>query len=223
MVPMEAEGAAIGVFLLDDHQVVREGLRHLLESEDDIKVVGEASTGREAIDTIDPTLTQVAVLDVRLPDMSGVEVCREIRARYRHVTCVMLTSFTDDEAMFDAIMAGAAGYVLKEVRGSQLIDDIRRVAAGQSLLDPEVTERVLERIRNGKDDADRLTAQERRILDLIAEGMTNRQISEVLYLSEKTVKNYVSNLLGKLGMNRRTEAAVYAVKRNQELSSHALI
>ena len=220
---METEAAAIGVFLLDDHQVVREGLRHLLESEHDIRVVGEARTGREAIDTIDPSLTQVAVLDVRLPDMSGVEVCREIRARYRHITCVMLTSFTDDEAMFDAIMAGAAGYVLKEVRGSQLIEDIRRVAAGQSLLDPEVTERVLERIRVGKDLADRLTSQERRILDLIAEGMTNRQISEVLFLSEKTVKNYVSNLLGKLGMSRRTEAAVYAVKRNQELSTHALI
>ena len=212
---MEPEGAVIGVFLLDDHQVVREGLRHLLESEDDIKVVGEAGTGREAIDTIDPALTQVAVLDVRLPDMSGVEVCREIRARYRHITCVMLTSFTDDEAMFDAIMAGAAGYVLKEVRGSQLINDIRRVAAGQSLLDPEVTERVLERIRTGRDVTDGLTSQERRILDLIAEGMTNRQISEVLYLSEKTVKNYVSNLLAKLGMHRRTEAAVFAVKRRQ--------
>ena len=220
---METEGAVLGVFLLDDHQVVREGLRHLLESEDDIRVVGEARTGREAIDTIDPTLTQVAVLDVRLPDMSGVEVCREIRARYHHINCVMLTSFTDDEAMFDAVMAGASGYVLKEVRGSQLIDDVRRVAAGQSLLDPEVTERMLDRIRLGKDLADRLTSQERRILDLIAEGMTNRQISEVLFLSEKTVKNYVSNLLGKLGMSRRTEAAVYAVKRNQELNNHALI
>ena len=220
---MEEHESVIGVFLLDDHQVVREGLRYLLESEPDIRVVGEAGLGREAIDTVDPSTTNVAVLDVRLPDMSGVEVCREIRSRYRHITCLMLTSFTDDEAMFDAIMAGAAGYVLKEVRGSELINDIRRVAAGQSLLDPELTERVLERVRTGgtKDDADRLTMQERRILELIAEGMTNRQISEVLYLSEKTVKNYVSNLLGKLGMSRRTEAAVYAVKRaNQEQVGH---
>ena len=214
---MEVNRSRTGVFLLDDHQVVREGLRHLLETEDDIEVTGEAATGEEAIDTIDPLVTDVAVLDVRLPDMSGVEVCREIRSRYRHVECLMLTSFTDDEALFDAIMAGAAGYVLKEVRGAELVNDIRRVAAGHSLLDPMLTQRVLERVRSGAtpDKIDRLTAQEQRILDLIAEGMTNRQIAEVMYLSEKTVKNYVSNLLAKLGMSRRTEAAVYAVKRSQ--------
>lgn len=216
---MEHEQPKIGVFLLDDHQVVREGLRHLLEGEGDIEVVGEAATGQEAIDTIDPEATQVAVLDVRLPDMSGVEVCREIRSRYRQIACLMLTSFTDDEAMFDAIMAGAAGYVLKEIRGSELVNDIRRVAAGHSLLDPKLTERVLERVRSGTttEREDRLTVQEQRILDLIAEGMTNRQIAEVMYLSEKTVKNYVSNLLAKLGMSRRTEAAVYAVKKAQHV------
>jgi DNA-binding NarL/FixJ family response regulator len=215
---MDGERPRTGVFLLDDHQVVREGLRHLLESTGDIEVVGEAGTGQDAIDSIDPDLTQVAVLDVRLPDMSGVEVCREIRSRYRHIACLMLTSFTDDEAMFDAIMAGAAGYVLKEVRGSELVNDVRRVAAGHSLLDPELTSRVLERVRNGPvaDPADRLTVQEQRILDLIAEGMTNRQIADVMYLSEKTVKNYVSNLLAKLGMSRRTEAAVFAVRRTRK-------
>jgi DNA-binding NarL/FixJ family response regulator len=212
----------IGVFLLDDHQVVREGLRHLLEAEDDIEVMGEAATGQEAVDLIDPDVVQVAVLDVRLPDMSGVEVCREIRSQHHHIACLMLTSFTDDEAMFDAIMAGAAGYVLKEVRGSELINDIRRVAAGHSLLDPAVTERVLERVRRGgaPDPGDHLTHQEQRILELIAEGMTNRQIAEVMYLSEKTVKNYVSNLLSKLGMSRRTEAAVYAVKKASKDAQH---
>ena len=217
---MEPERSKIGVFLLDDHEVVREGLRHLLETEADIDVVGEASNGQEAIDTVDPAITHVAVLDVRLPDTSGVEVCREIRSRYRSIACLMLTSFTDDEAMFNAIMAGAAGYVLKEVRGSELVNDIRRVAAGHSLLDPALTERVLDRVRAGAtpDKADRLTIQEQRILDLIAEGMTNRQIAEVMYLSEKTVKNYVSNLLAKLGMSRRTEAAVFAVKRAQHIT-----
>ena len=212
---MERDRTTIGVFLLDDHEVVREGLRHLLSDEPDIQVVGEAKTGQEAVDSIDPSITDVAVLDVRLPDMSGVEVCREIRSRYHHIACLMLTSFSDDEAMFDSVMAGAAGYVLKEVRGTDLVSDIRKVAHGHSLLDPELTRRVLERVRTGPpaDPADRLTNQERRILDLIAEGMTNRQISEVLFLSEKTVKNYVSNLLSKLGMSRRTEAAVYAVRR----------
>ncbi|HMC38087.1 MAG TPA: response regulator transcription factor [Acidimicrobiales bacterium] len=215
---MEQHETTIGVFLLDDHEVVREGLRHLLETETDIRVVGEAGTGQEAIDVLDPTVTQVAVLDVRLPDMSGVEVCREIRSRYRHVACLMLTSFTDDEAMFDAVMAGASGYILKEVRGSDLVNDIRRVATGHSLLDPALTARVLERVRQGPParPEDLLTAQERKILDLIAEGMTNRQISEVLFLSEKTVKNYVSNMLSKLGMSRRTEAAVYAVRHGHQ-------
>jgi two-component system response regulator DevR len=211
---MEDHGSRIGVFLLDDHEVVREGLRHLLEAEDDLEVVGEAGTAAEAIEGIGRSRPQVAVLDVRLPDSSGVEVCREVRSVHHDVACLILTSFSDDEALFDAIMAGASGYVLKEVRGSDLVNDIRRVAAGHSLLDPELTGRVMERIRSRKadDPAGRLTSQEQRILELIAQGLTNRQIAEITYLSEKTVKNYVSNLLSKLGMSRRTEAAVFAVR-----------
>jgi len=211
---MEPDRSKIGVFLLDDHEVVREGLRHLLEVEDDMEVVGEAGTAAEAVDGIGRTMPRVAVLDVRLPDGSGVEVCREIRSHYHDVACLMLTSFSDDEALFDAIMAGASGYVLKEVRGSDLVNDIRRVAAGHSLIDPALTARVMERIKGRQTEnvGEKLTPQEQRILDLIAEGMTNRQIAGAMYLSEKTVKNYVSNLLAKLGMSRRTEAAVYAVK-----------
>ncbi|HEV8064658.1 MAG TPA: response regulator transcription factor [Acidimicrobiales bacterium] len=208
----------IRVFLLDDHEVVRQGLRHLLESEDDIEVVGEAGTAAEAVAAIGATQPRVAVLDVRLPDGSGVEVCREVRSSYPSIACLMLTSFADDEALFDAIMAGASGYVLKEVRGTELVNDIRRVAGGHSLLDPALTERVMRRIRerNEDDRADRLTPQEQKILDHIADGLTNRQIAAAMYLSEKTVKNYVSNLLAKLGMSRRTEAAVYAVKRQSQ-------
>jgi two-component system, NarL family, response regulator DevR len=208
----------IRVFLLDDHEVVREGLRSLLESAEDMTVVGEASTAADAITRLPLAHPDVAVLDVRLPDGNGVEVCREIRSSHPEIACLMLTSFSDDEALFDAIMAGAAGYVLKEVRGSDLVGDIRRVAAGQSLLDPRLTGRVMERFRRREtsDDAAGLTRQEQRILELIAEGRTNRQIAEVMILSEKTVKNYVSNLLAKLGMSRRTEAAVYAVKRTQQ-------
>jgi DNA-binding NarL/FixJ family response regulator len=210
---MEDQRTAIRVFLLDDHEVVREGLRHLLEVEDDMEVVGEAGTAAEAIGGIGETHPRVAVLDVRLPDGSGVEVCREIRSQHHDVACLMLTSFSDDEALFDAVMAGASGYVLKEVRGSDLVSDIRKVAAGHSLLDSSLTERVMQRMKSHVDDpAERLTPQEQKILDLIAEGMTNRQIAAAMYLSEKTVKNYVSNLLAKLGMSRRTEAAVYAVK-----------
>ena len=211
---MEPDRSKIGVFLLDDHEVVREGLRHLLEVEDDMEVVGEAGTAAEAVDGIGRTMPRVAVLDVRLPDGSGVEVCREIRSHYHDVACLMLTSFSDDEALFDAIMAGASGYVLKEIRGSDLVNDIRRVAAGHSLIDPALTARVMERIKGRQTEnvGEKLTPQEQRILDLIAEGMTNRQIAGAMYLSEKTVKNYVSNLLAKLGMSRRTEAAVYAVK-----------
>jgi DNA-binding NarL/FixJ family response regulator len=201
------------VFLLDDHEVVREGLRHLLEVEDDMVVVGEAGTAAEAIEGIAETRPRVAVLDVRLPDGSGVEVCREIRSRHYEVACLMLTSFSDDEALVDAIMAGASGYLLKEVRGRDLVSDIRKVANGHSLLDADLTDRVMQRIKTSVDDrAEHLTPQEQKILDLIAEGMTNRQIASAMYLSEKTVKNYVSNLLAKLGMSRRTEAAVYAVK-----------
>ena len=203
------------VFLLDDHEVVRRGLRDLVEAEDDLEVVGEAGTAEEALARIPPTRPDVAVLDVRLPDGSGVEVCRDIRARHPEVQALMLTSFADDEALFSAIMAGAAGYVLKQIRGAELIDAIRRVAAGESLLDPAVTRKVLERLRDEKDEDEglsRLSQQERRILDLIAEGHTNRQIAEAMFLAEKTVKNYVSTMLSKLGMERRTEAAAYAAR-----------
>lgn len=203
------------MFLLDDHEIVRRGLRDLIEAEEDLSVVGEASTAEEALARVPPTRPDVAVLDVRLPDGSGVEVCREIRARHPEVQCLMLTSFADDEALFSAIMAGAAGYVLKQIRGSELIDAIRRVAQGESLLDPAVTKRVLERLRDNREEDEglsRLSEQERRILDYIAEGYTNRQIAEAMYLAEKTVKNYVSTMLSKLGMERRTEAAAYAAR-----------
>jgi two-component system response regulator DevR len=202
------------VFLLDDHEVVRRGVRELLEGEDDMVVVGEAGTAEEALGRIPATTPDVAVLDVRLPDGDGIEVCREIRSKHPEITCIMLTSFADDEAVYAAIMAGAAGYVLKQVRGSDLIEGIRRVAAGESLLDPTMTSRLLERLRHRGDDDElaTLTDQERKILDLIVEGLTNRQIGERIFLAEKTVKNYVSNLLSKLGMSRRTEAAVYAAR-----------
>ncbi len=202
------------VFLLDDHEIVRRGIRELLEAEDDLVVVGEAGTAEEAYGRIPATTPDVAVLDVRLPDGDGVEVCREIRSKHPEIACIMLTSFSDDEAVYSAIMAGAAGYVLKQVRGSDLVDGVRRVAAGESLLDPSITTRVLDRLRH-QDDEDELAVlspQERRILELIAEGLTNRQIGERMFLAEKTVKNYVSNLFSKLGMSRRTEAAAYAAR-----------
>jgi DNA-binding NarL/FixJ family response regulator len=208
-------GEPTRVFLLDDHEVVRRGLRELLEAEGDLLVVGEAGTADEALSRIPPTRPDVAVLDVRLPDGNGVEVCREVRSRHPEVQCLMLTSFADDEALFQAIMAGASGYLLKQIKGPDIVDAIRRVAAGQSLLDPAVTRRVLERLRTGPEEDERLaslTEQERRILELIAEGLTNRQIADRVHLAEKTVKNYVSNLLAKLGMERRTQAAVYAAK-----------
>jgi two-component system, NarL family, response regulator DevR len=207
----------IKVFLLDDHEVVRRGVRELLEGESggEIAVASEASTADEALRRLPAVRPDVAILDVRLPDGNGVEVCREIRSRHPEIQCLMLTSFADDEALFDAIMAGAAGYVLKQVRGSDLIDSVRRVAAGQSLLDPMVTTKLLDRLRRGPEEergVEQLSDQEHKILDLLAEGLTNRQIGERLYLAEKTVKNYVSNLLMKLGMHRRTEAAVYAAR-----------
>ena len=206
-------GAMTRVFLLDDHEVVRRGVRELLEADSDMEVVGEAGTAEEALGRIPATRPDVAVLDVRLPDGDGVEVCREIRSRHPEIACVMLTSFADDEAVYAAIMAGAAGYLLKQVRGTDLVDGIRRVGRGESLLDPAVTTRVLDRIRHRPEDEQfGLTDQERRILALIAEGLTNRQIGERLYLAEKTVKNYVSNLLSKMGMHRRTEAAAYAAR-----------
>ena len=214
------QAVPVRVFLLDDHELVRRGIRDLLWAEDDLAVVGEASTADEALEKIPQTKPDVAVLDVRLGDASGdrggIAVCREIRSAHPEVVCIMLTSFADDEALFASIMAGAAGYVLKQVRGNELVDAIRRVARGDNLLDPAVTARVLDRLRHPHADDDDpladLTPQERKILDHIAEGMTNRQIGEVMFLAEKTVKNYVSNLLTKLGMSRRTEAAAYAAR-----------
>lgn len=211
---MAAVADPIRVFLLDDHEVVRRGLRDLLEGEDDLVVVGEAGTAAEALGRIPATSPTVAVLDVRLPDGDGVEVCREIRSRHPEIACVMLTSFADDEAVYAAILAGAAGYLLKQVRADDLVAGIRTVGTGGSLLDPAVTARVLERLRKGDapDELAVLSDQERRILDHIAEGLTNRQIGERMFLAEKTVKNYVSNVLSKLGMSRRTEAAAYAAR-----------
>ena len=206
----------ITVFLLDDHEIVRRGIAQLLESEDDLEVIGQAGTAAEALARIPALRPDVAILDVRLPDGDGVSVCREVRGSVEPPpTCLMLTSYSDDEALFSAIMAGAAGYVLKQVKGTDLIDGIRRVSQGESLLDPAVTRRVLERLRTKPEDNDELktlTDQERRILDLIGEGLTNRQIGERMYLAEKTVKNYVSNLLAKMGMSRSTEAAAYAAR-----------
>jgi len=208
-----AEDRQIRVFLLDDHEVVRRGVRELLEAEADISVVGEADRAETAIARIPPTRPDVALLDVRLPDGDGVDVCREIRSRDPDIACIMLTSFSDDEALFQAILAGASGYLLKQIRGNDIVDAVRRVAAGQSLLDPAGTNRVLERLRNPPEEDERLarlTPQERKILMLIADGLTNRQIATEIHLAEKTVKNYVSNLLAKLGMERRTQAAVFA-------------
>ncbi|MGA0879111.1 MAG: response regulator [Ilumatobacteraceae bacterium] len=205
----------IPVFLLDDHEVVRQGVRSLLESTGDIAVVGEASLAAEAIPRIKATAPRVAILDVRLPDGNGVEVCREVRSEFPDVFCLMLTSYSDDEALFEAIMAGASGYVLKQIRGNELVRAVERVALGESLLDPAVTGRVLRRLREPAPEDERLarlTDQERKILDLIAEGCTNRQIGQRLHLAEKTVKNYVSNMLAKLDMERRTEAAVFATR-----------
>ena len=213
----------IHVFLLDDHEIVRRGVRELLEAEDGIEGVGEASTAEEAMSRIPAVRPDVAVLDVRLPDGSGVEVCREVRSQLPGLACLMLTSFSDDDALFEAIMAGASGYVLKQIRGNDLVTAIRRVARGESLLDPTVTTKVLHRLRNPSEEDERLaklTPQERRILDLIAEGATNRQIGAELHLAEKTVKNYVSNMLMKLGMSRRTEAAVFAVKAGVGRKDH---
>jgi DNA-binding NarL/FixJ family response regulator len=203
------------IFLVDDHEIVRRGLAELLLAQPDFEVVGEAATAAEAVARIPAVKPDVAVVDLRLPDGNGVEVCREVRSANPDTACLIFTSFSDDEALFDAIMAGASGYLLKQIKGTDLVDAIRRVGAGQSLLDPAVTARVLERLRRGPEHderLDRLTEQERRILDLIAEGLTNRQIAQRIFLAEKTVKNYVSNILAKLGMERRTEAAVFAAR-----------
>lgn len=214
-----APRGSIRVFLLDDHEVVRRGVATLLESEGDIGIVGEAATAAQALDRITAVEPDVAVLDVRLPDGSGVEVCREIRSRLPGTACLMLTSFADDEALFQAVMAGAAGYVLKQIQGADLIGAVRTVAAGGSLLDPRSTSRMLERIRADaarSDPLDMLSAQERQIVDLIGEGLTNRQIGERMFLAEKTVKNHVSHVLAKLGMQRRTQVAVLATELRNE-------
>jgi two-component system response regulator DevR len=219
MAEMQNAGTPIRVFLLDDHEIVRRGLADLLSLEPDMEVVGEAATKDEAMIRIPAARPSVAVLDVRLPDGSGVEVCRDIRSQMPELRCLMLTSHADDEALFDAIMAGASGYVLKEIRGNDLVDAIRQVAQGNSLLDPQATQRVLERLRQGSAEDERLAGlsdQEKRILELIGEGMTNRQIGEHMHLAEKTVKNYVSSLLAKLGMERRTQAAAFAARMEAE-------
>jgi two-component system, NarL family, response regulator DevR len=207
--------ARIRVYLLDDHEMVREGLKTMLEASGDIEVVGESSSASEASRRIPALRPDVAVLDARLPDGSGIEVCRSIRSVDPGINALILTSYDDDEALFAAIMAGAAGYVLKDVRGTDLLDGIKRVAGGHSLIDPALVARVLDRVRNGPQVAPELaelTEQEIRLMGHLAEGLTNRQISERMFLAEKTVKNYVSNLLHKLGFERRTQAAVLATR-----------
>ncbi|MFE9106592.1 response regulator transcription factor [Actinomadura geliboluensis] len=208
-------GETIRVFLLDDHEVVRRGVAALLSAEDDIEIVGEAGTADHALARIPAARPDVAVLDVRLPDGDGVSVCREIRSQLPDLACLMLTSFDDEDALFEAVMAGAAGYVLKQIHGSDLVGAVRTVATGQSLLDPRSTARMLQRLRDRQEKQDplkALTDQERHIFDLIGEGLTNRQIGERLFLAEKTVKNYISSIFAKLGMSRRTQAAALAAQ-----------
>jgi DNA-binding NarL/FixJ family response regulator len=206
----------IRVFLLDDHEVVRRGIAELLTQDGDIEIVGEAASAAEAIHRIPTLRPDVAILDARLPDGTGIDVCRQVRAVDPNIQALILTSYDDDEALFAAIMAGAAGYVLKQIRGTDLVDAVRLVAAGQSMLDPAVTARVMQRIRNGveqqPDEFKSLTDQERKILQYVAQGMTNHQIAQQMFLADKTVKNYVSSVLSKLGLERRTQAAVLATK-----------
>ncbi|MFF8474369.1 response regulator [Streptomyces sp. NPDC015414] len=214
----QGPGDPIRVFLMDDHEVVRRGVRDLLNDEPDIEVVGEAGTAEQALVRIPALRPRVAVLDVRLPDGDGVSVCRELRSRMPELACLMLTSFDDEEALLDAIMAGASGYVLKQIRGSDLVSAVRTVARGQSLLDPSATARLMARLRGDQepeeepDELPGLTDREREILALIGEGLTNRQIGQRLYLAEKTVKNHISRLLAKLGVERRVQAAVIATQ-----------
>jgi len=208
----------IRVFVVDDHEVVRRGLIDLLDAVDDIEIAGEAGTVEDAIGRIPGSNVDVAVLDVRLPDGTGIDVARAVRERDPSINCLMLTSFDDEDALLNAILAGAAGYLLKQVRGLDLIDAVRRVSRGQSLLDPAVTERVLRAVRNREqrdERLERLTPQEHRIVELLAEGRTNREIGAEMFLAEKTVKNYVSNVLAKLGMSQRTEAAVWAARLDE--------
>ena len=205
---------AVRVFLLDDHELVREGIRSLLESDPEIEVVGEASTGPEALTRVPLAQPDVAILDVRLEDGDGIEVCRDLRSAMPDLVCLMLTSFADDEAMYASVMAGAAGYVLKQIKARDLIEDVKKVATGASLMDPRAVARVVERIANPPkaDSSVSLSPQEARILDLIADGKTNKQIAEAMFLSENTVKNYITGLLRKLKVTSRTEAAIYATK-----------
>ena len=208
-------GGPIRVFLLDDHEIVRRGIKELLESEGDIEVVGESGLAQEAARRIPALRPDVAILDGRLPDGSGIDVCRQVRSVDPTIAGLILTSYDDDDALFAAIMAGAAGYILKQVGGNDLVETVRRVAAGQSTLDPSVTARVLDRLRNGPradPELAALSAQEQRILELIGEGLTNREIAERMYLAEKTVKNYVSSMLAKLRLTSRTQAAIFATK-----------
>jgi DNA-binding NarL/FixJ family response regulator len=210
-----AERLPIKVFLLDDHEIVRQGVRDLLEVQPDIQVIGEAGTAASALARIPALRPDVAILDVRLPDGDGVRVCRDIRSRMPEVACLMLTSVEDDEALFTAIMAGAAGYVLKDIHGTDLVAAVRTVAGGQSMLDPRAASQLMARLRDTTtkhDPLEGLTSQQRRILELIGEGLTNRQIGERMFLAEKTVKNYVSGLFQKLGMERRAQAAAYAAR-----------
>ncbi len=217
---VETAPSKVTVFLLDDHELVREGVRQLLEADGTIEVVGEAGTCVDAVARIRATRPQVAVLDVQLPDGSGVEVCRDVRSLDPNLACLMLTSFSDEEALFQSVVAGAAGYVLKQIRGNDLVSAVHRVARGESLIDPAVTGQLIERLRNPHADRDprlaTLTELERTILDLVAEGLTNRQISDRVNRAEKTVKNYMSSILMKLGMTRRTEAAVFAVRAKSD-------
>ncbi|MBT2411038.1 response regulator transcription factor [Streptomyces sp. ISL-12] len=217
----------IRVFLLDDHEVVRRGVHDLLDDEPDITVVGEAATVAQALVRVPALRPHVAVLDVRLPDGDGVSLCRELRSRLPELACLMLTSFDDEEALLDSIMAGASGYVLKQIQGSDLVSAVRTVAAGQSLLDPSATARLMARLRHGPEPEPEpealpgLTEREREILALIGEGLTNRQIGKRLYLAEKTVKNHISRLLAKLGVERRIQAAVIATQAQDRLRRDA--
>ena len=209
----ENASGTIRVFLLDDHEIVRRGVADLLESEPDITVVGEASGATEALREVERCKPDVAVLDVRLDDGNGIEVCRDIRSHHPEIACLILTSFADDHAMVDASFAGAAGYVLKQIRSNDLVESIRKVSSGAALLDAATVRMAMSRLKNSEEGlVATLTPQEHRIFDLIGEGRSNRQIADEMYLAEKTVKNYVSNLLSKLGMTRRTEAAAFAAR-----------
>jgi DNA-binding NarL/FixJ family response regulator len=211
----DAAPARIRIFLVDDHELIRRGLRAFLEGEPDMEVVDEAASARDAVGKVPIVKPDLVVLDIRLPDGNGVEVCRELRARCPEAKVIMLTSFADDTALMDSIMAGASGYILKATKQDELLEALRKVAAGQSLIDPAITASVFRRLRRQAESSDALealTAQERRILDLIAEGLTNREIAGRIHLAERTVKNYLSHILAKLGMKHRTQVALYASK-----------